>query len=66
VYDYASKKTIDIVKKVISHHQHLSKTVHNILCPRYKIVKLETIFKSSVGAHGFHKDMSTRNRIFIM
>jgi hypothetical protein len=42
------------VIKVISHSQHLGTTFPNIFCPRYKIVKLDSKFKSNVGYHGFH------------
>jgi hypothetical protein len=44
------------VIKVISHCQQLSKTFRNVFCPRYKIVKLGSKFKSNVGKHGFHPD----------
>jgi hypothetical protein len=27
-------------------------------CPRYKIAKLDSKFKSNVGYHGFHQDKS--------
>jgi hypothetical protein len=37
------------VIKIILHHQHLSKAFINIFCPRYKIVKLDSKFKSNVG-----------------
>jgi hypothetical protein len=37
------------VIKVISHRQHLGKTFPNIFCLRYKIIKLDSKFKSKVG-----------------
>jgi hypothetical protein len=42
--------------KVISHRQDLDATFPNIFCPRYKIAKLGSKFKSNVGKHGFHQD----------
>jgi hypothetical protein len=42
--------------KVISHHQHLGKIFPNIFCPRFKIVKLGSKFKSNIGKDGFHHD----------
>jgi hypothetical protein len=46
------------VIKVISHRQHRGKTFPNIFCPRCKIVKLDSKFKSNVGYHNFHQDKS--------
>jgi hypothetical protein len=42
--------------KVISHHQHIGKTFPNIFCPRYKIMKVGSKFKSNVDKHGFYQD----------
>jgi hypothetical protein len=49
VNDQESNMNSGDVIKVISHRPHLHKTFHNIFCPRYKIVKLDSKFKSNVG-----------------
>jgi hypothetical protein len=53
------------MNQVISHCQHLGKTIPNIWCPKHKIAKLNSMFRRNLGMHGFHMYISKRNKVLL-